>query len=315
MVYAKAGRTGVYQFQKLLGLLNEDIKERNEELENTSAVLNSFDKDNLRNRLDWKLSSKASDPPFALTGRRTEEWDIEIYDRLCHKQDKPFSTPDLYIWLYNAGLHFVSNNHLLDKHRLSIENLEILGLDRKLVNKLKYLSTEEQHTIAELVDGGIINHNIYVSKKPKSKATLEDENMVPYFYGVNGSNVIESFRYALKNPGIEDKLLNVETFWRVRSDNKFQHKWPLTLGVLQFLTNVVVHEETLTYSEILDKMENDLKIDRKKVAVEVKRFFEATSITDMFLFRKKGVAREKLTARLDLFGITVPNLPNPQGME
>ena len=32
-------------------------------------------------------------------------WNIEAYDRLCHKQDTPFSMSQLYTWLEASGLH------------------------------------------------------------------------------------------------------------------------------------------------------------------------------------------------------------------
>ena len=32
-------------------------------------------------------------------------WNVEAYDRLCHKQDTPFSMSQLYTWLEASGLH------------------------------------------------------------------------------------------------------------------------------------------------------------------------------------------------------------------
>ena len=32
-------------------------------------------------------------------------WNVEAYDRLCHKQDIPFSMSQLYTWLEASELH------------------------------------------------------------------------------------------------------------------------------------------------------------------------------------------------------------------
>ena len=71
-----------------------------------------------------------------------------------------------------------------ERFALSSENQEYFaGLDEKMKRHINRLSDEEKIAIAEIVDGGVDNHNVYASKQTTSEAVFEDPENVPYIYG------------------------------------------------------------------------------------------------------------------------------------
>jgi len=100
---------------------------------------------------------------------RVSDWDIEAYDRLCHKQDRAFSVPELFDFLEKAGLQFVSLNAPRHISVLTIDDPVNFGnLDLNLRNDLKKLSIQDQMTVADLVDGTVGTHEFYAKKIQKT---------------------------------------------------------------------------------------------------------------------------------------------------
>ena len=122
---------------------------------------------------------------FSIRRGRVSDWDIEAYDRLCHKQDRAFSVPgetflniifflnynfsELYDFLEKGGLQFVSLNAPRHISVLTIDDPVNFGnLDLNLRNDLKKLSIQDQMTVADLVDGTVGTHEFYAKKIQKT---------------------------------------------------------------------------------------------------------------------------------------------------
>merc|ERR1711915_414369 len=121
MLYARYGRTGIYQMQALAKVLNEDVLDRDIELDNIYLLLRSMSKGELNKemlirRLDANLDMEKSFYNKILEDQLEnsaykEAIDGEAYDRLCNKLDQPFSVSEIYEFVEAADLHLVSFNN------------------------------------------------------------------------------------------------------------------------------------------------------------------------------------------------------------
>jgi len=170
MVYAKYGRTAVYQIQEIMKMVNQGATSRIEEVMNGKIVLNSLP------TTSWHNHFPIND--YALFG------DVGLYDMYLHKQDRCYSIPELYQFVGNSGLNFVEFTDVSERLALKIENYI---KDFTLLQKLKRMDIVTQQAICEIMVGNIYKHSFYVSNQKDSVADLNDLNNVPYFYGIAGA--------------------------------------------------------------------------------------------------------------------------------
>ena len=93
MVYAKYGRTGIYQTQDLLRIINTCEKAMFDEVANAKLVLRALP------QYHWCHH-------VPLIDHETLE-STRIYDLLLHKRDVSYSVPDLYEWLQRSNIYFI----------------------------------------------------------------------------------------------------------------------------------------------------------------------------------------------------------------
>ena len=93
MVYAKYGRTGVYQMQEMLRLMNRFETTAEAKIENARRALRSLPETN------WY---KRGDQFFV---ENDQSSDSDIYDLLLHSTDQAYSVPELYELLGTCNLH------------------------------------------------------------------------------------------------------------------------------------------------------------------------------------------------------------------
>ena len=105
MIYGKYGRTGIYQIQDLMRLINSDETDMVVKVENTSRIIESLPPTNWFKRAPEVTSDHIR---YGATG---------IYDLFLHSTDRAYSVPELYSWLESCGLElieFTRNRHFLD---------------------------------------------------------------------------------------------------------------------------------------------------------------------------------------------------------
>lgn len=169
MLYAKYGRTGVYQIQDLMKMINADVTSRTEEVANGNIIVNALPETN------WYMRGKELLADHVMFG------DVGLYDMFLHKQDRSYSIPELFEFINKAGLHFVNFSEVSTRMKLKIENFI---KDPGLLNKISQMDKVKQLAISEIIIGSIIKHQFYVTKNKDSVASIEDLDNMPYFYGM-----------------------------------------------------------------------------------------------------------------------------------
>jgi len=174
MVYGKTGRTGVYQVQALMRLVNGAEGDRQRKIANTRAVLASLPAKNWFKRgEDLYFAHKAGD--------------AGIYDLLLHSQDRACSVGELFDWLSHDQTGGGYGKHLeftdVQRGRSAYLPNMVLGTKPALTPPaLEQLTRRQQYEIVELLTGDIVTHSLYVTAAPASTAVFGDSDTIPFFY-------------------------------------------------------------------------------------------------------------------------------------
>ncbi len=163
MVYGAYGRTGVYQMQALMKLINGKEDDPEVKIKNTVKVLADLPPTHWFKRGE----SLFSDHKKGKAG---------IYDLFLHSVDKPFTVLEIYDWVERAGLHisdFCPNKTMYWPETIIKDDL--------LLNAIKLKPKKVQQAVAELLRGDITKHEFYVSKNPRAKADIGNRDLIPYF--------------------------------------------------------------------------------------------------------------------------------------
>jgi SAM-dependent methyltransferase len=166
MVYGEYGRTGVYQMQELMRLINSDEPNMHIQLENAKAILDCLPATN------W---FKKAEQLFL--NMNSENSDIDIFDCLLHSQDKAYTVLELHDWLNECGLNLAAFAEAKAFYRP-----ETFVKDADLLERIKELPIEKQQAIAEIITGALKKHVFYASPKEDTVATPYDKDNIPFFY-------------------------------------------------------------------------------------------------------------------------------------
>ncbi|MDX1917470.1 MAG: class I SAM-dependent methyltransferase [Rickettsiaceae bacterium] len=221
MVYAKYGRTAIYQVQDLMKIINEDASSRQKEVENAKIILNSMPPTN------WYMRSRDLIQDVENYG------DIGIYDLFLHKQDRCYSIPELYEFIEKPGLNFVEFMEIRPRMKLKIENYI---KDQDLLAHIKRLPLAKQQAIAEIITGDVIKHTIYLSNITNSVASCFEEDNIPFFHEITNLST-----------NIKDYLQNNQTPPGVIFNFNFKKSW-IPDGVS---VNIMITKFTLSFFEAI----------------------------------------------------------------
>jgi 2-polyprenyl-3-methyl-5-hydroxy-6-metoxy-1,4-benzoquinol methylase len=176
MVYATSGRTGVYQMQELMRLVNGSEADAQRKIANTRELLASLPATN------WFLRSEDLHHDH-------KAGDAGIYDLLLHSQDRSYSVGELFDWLGGEadGARSGHGMHLefTDVQRGRTPYLPHMVLGAKpppMTAALRKLPRRKQYEMAELMSGSIITHSLYVTRNAACTAPYGDTAYVPFFY-------------------------------------------------------------------------------------------------------------------------------------
>ncbi|MDB5744729.1 MAG: Methyltransferase type 12 [Polaromonas sp.] len=173
MLYATTGRTGVYQMQALMRLVNGVDTEREADdgrkIANTRDLLGSLPPSN------WFMRGAALHHDHELG-------DAGLYDLLLHSQDRSYSVSELFDWLGGRhGLHLSFS----DVQRGRSPYLPHMVLGSKppaMAAGLRQLPLRQQYEMAELMIGDIITHSLYLTGDAGCTAPYGDAAYIPFFY-------------------------------------------------------------------------------------------------------------------------------------
>jgi hypothetical protein len=209
MLYARYGREGVYQIQKLMRILNADELNMQAKVENCKAVLNVLPPTN------------GFQPLRNLINDVRQFGDIGIYDLFLHSNDVAYSIPETYAFLRTSGLTLT---HLFFDSYTNMGNnlyrLEAYLKDDSLLQVIGTLSLEKKQAAAELMHGKILKHSFYASRQQPALPAIDDLDNVPFFSMIADWQSYQDIRNLLATypVGQEARLkLNAAEIWFVKT--------------------------------------------------------------------------------------------------
>ncbi len=269
MVYGQIGRTGVYQVQELMKMVNKDVSSRQEEVSNGNIVISSLPATN------WYKHSESYLKDHILFG------DIGLYDMFLHKQDRAYTIPQLMEFIEKADLHYVDSYDYNVRMSLRAENYI---KDPILLQKIQNMPKAEQLAISELLVGNVMKHSVYVSNRKDSVATLDDLNNVPFF-SYAGTLAKDTYNYLMQNPSVVSVNLTLSNPWL--------KDIVISLPVSQYTKHIFHHLESGTKSirEICDgvRKDSDCDVANESLLDEMKNIFSPMFLCGILFLRDKSV--------------------------
>ena len=188
MVYGQYGRTGIYQMQALLKLINVNAKTVDEKLETAKSLLKVLPATN------WFQRGKD------LHHDHVEFGDAGIYDLLLHSQDRAYTVEELYGWFNDElGLNIVFTD--VGRGRSPYLPHMLVGPHTpSFLTVIASLPIRQQQAIAELIGGTLAMHCFYATPSHESVAAYGDLGMIPYFFHESTTGP-EMSAFIHKNPG------------------------------------------------------------------------------------------------------------------
>lgn len=162
LVYGKYGRTGVYQMQELMRMVNQQEGDIQQMLDNTKAVLQELPATNWFRRGEDLITDHKT---YGEAG---------IYDIFLHERDRAYSVPELYEWVEGAGLHIRFPYDAMEYQP------ETYVHNDKLLQTLKTLPLRTQQAAVEIIAGSLIKHVFYATNSEHTVASLDDLDNAPF---------------------------------------------------------------------------------------------------------------------------------------
>ena len=169
MVYATTGRTGVYQMQSLLQLVNGAQDDMARKISNARDVLGSLPPGNWFKRgEDLYHDHKAGD--------------AGLYDLLLHTQDRAYSVEQLFEWLTDKHQLHLAFSDVQRGRAPYLPDMVMGARPSALSGRLRQMPLRRQYAIAELMIGNITMHSLYATRQADTTAAYGDPGLVPFFF-------------------------------------------------------------------------------------------------------------------------------------
>jgi len=165
MVYGKYGRTGVYQIQELMRLINRGEKDQQAKVRNARQALAALPATNWFKRGEDLITE------------HQHGGDAEIYDLFLHSTDRPYTIRDVHELLDSAGLslvEFAVVSRALYRPELVLRSPQVLS-------SIGELPAREQQAVAEIAAGTIIKHEFYAAGGAETIASFDEPDNVVFF--------------------------------------------------------------------------------------------------------------------------------------
>jgi SAM-dependent methyltransferase len=167
MVYALYGRTGVYQIQEIMRMVNSGVDNRQDEVKNGWNIVNNLPPTN------WYIRGEE------LLADHKYHGDIGLYDMFLHKQDRAYSIPQLYEFVEKAGMNIAT---FVDPYYRACLNIDSYLPENETKAKIRQMDLKAQQTICELMCGNIIKHSVHITKQKDTIADFTDLDNVPVVF-------------------------------------------------------------------------------------------------------------------------------------
>ena len=184
MVYAQYGRTGVYQMQKLLCRVNEDVPDYETKISNYKKIYAQLPPTHLLKQFEHVIGDH-------------KKSDNGIVDLLLHCQDRAYTIPQLYNFVQSCNLNLT---RYLDPRTRKKLTVPISTIDYKNMTQIK------KEAINELYYGDIIKHHILVSKKKQKLPSTRTQEKIPIYHCILKSNL----NFIIKM--VKSQPLNIQNY-------------------------------------------------------------------------------------------------------
>ena len=190
---------------------------------------------------------------------------------------------EIYNFVESAGLKFVSFNSRKERLKYEIENTEMED-DQK--EELLKLEKRDQQAIAELVDGSINCHNVFVSKQEGSEAALQD-GIVPYIFG-NPAGLQESIKKYFE----ANEKGNYKAHCTY-DKTEFHLELPLTKNVDHYL-GYLFNDNNSTFGELSTLISEAHDIPEEDLKQDFAPFYAAATKRDFVLLRHRNTGSKSV---------------------
>lgn len=271
MVYARYGRTSIYQLQDLMQHINANTDNPEEKITNTRKTLATLPPTN------WFNFNRGIFEPELAT-------DIGLYDLLLHTQDRSFTIPEFYEFGEQNGLilhQMYEGDHPMGQ--LLYEPSTFIS-DPELLGKVSALGKKEQQAICELIYGQNFKHNAYFSKQAKQAASFDKECLVPVLSVFNSS---QSEREAL------ERIIN-STSPQIKLNNFISiNRTPL----LSKLFNAIDNHRSI--AEIVDEISQSAVCSPAQVKTELHSLLKILNKASLLYLKSSNTAAFRKLAELE----------------
>ena len=168
MVYGKIGRTGVYQMQDLLKILNKNTNTFANKINNFKNIYSILPSSNwfIKNE-DIMFDHKISDNG--------------IVDEVLNLQDRAYTVKELYEFIKSVDMNIVEFSPIdRYKYKFPISNINY-----------KNISQIEKYSVNELFFGDICKHSIYISNRKNTIALIDDLNKIMILNFILRNNLLK----------------------------------------------------------------------------------------------------------------------------
>jgi SAM-dependent methyltransferase len=208
MVYGLYGRTGIYQMQDLMKLVNRNVNVNNysEKIQNFKNIHKQLPNNN------W----------FRLGEHLVHDhrqYDEGIVDLILHCQDRAYNVTELYNWVENNGMNIMEfSPDTRYKYKFKIENVNYTD------------NIIDNYSLNELFFGDIMKHCFYISKNKNIKADINDIDMIPIFVLILKENIDKILNYYTTSKNI---IVNTHLCYKLNKNN-INNEWINNNTKIQF---------------------------------------------------------------------------------
>jgi len=261
MVYAPYGRTGVYQMQELMRIVNRGLDDPGRRLANARAILSALPETNWFKRGEHLIRDHVT------------MGDAGIYDMFLHSTDRAYSIPQLHEFLASAGLRLVT----FRRRERAILTPGVAYKVKPLTDMLADMPPPCRQGALELFSGAIIKHTFFAARPSDTVARPDDAENVPAFHLIPDFGAMLARELAGK-PGRSSITANLPKGMQVTIP-----VGPYTAGFARHIDGI------RTIREIAERIrgEDPSDPDAAEVAAAFPAFFEPLNLWDLLLLRHR----------------------------
>ncbi len=198
MVYGEIGRTGVYQMQDLLNMVNKNTNNFANKIINFKNIYSILPSSNLLKKTENVI-------------RDHNTGDNGIVDELLNLQDRAYTVSELYKFVKSVGMNIVEFSPMdRYKYKFSIPNIDY-----------KNISEIEKYSINELFFGDICKHSIYISNRTNTIVLIDDLDNIMIYNFILKESLLKIISYYESNNKLNKLNVSSLQLMHVLPDNKF----------------------------------------------------------------------------------------------